>query len=101
MKKLVIALVCGLLLVPISAWGQKWIEPYTARDGTRVEGHWQTQEEIRQKSYSTPGQINPYTGQFNPFTNRLNEPQTINPTPRPYDPLNPQPYQPNYKYRGW
>ena len=67
MKKLICTLVCGLMLVPLSAWGQKWIEPYTDRDGTQVEGHWQTSEDVRQDQYSTPGKINPYTGQYNPY----------------------------------
>ena len=34
MKKLIIVLICGFLLAPLSAWGQNWIEPYTDKDGT-------------------------------------------------------------------
>jgi len=98
MKKLVIVLVCILLLMPISAWGQKWIEPYYKSDGTYVEGHWETQEEIRLKSYSTPGQINPYTGQLNPYTGSLKGPQPGTPAPMPFDPLNPQNYQRDRRY---
>ena len=40
MKKLIGALVCASDAAPLSAWGQKWIEPYTDKDGTQVEGHW-------------------------------------------------------------
>ena len=68
MKKLIIVLICGFLLAPLAAWGQKWIEPYTDKDGTQVEGHWQTPEDLRKDKYSTPGTVNPYTGQFTPYT---------------------------------
>ncbi len=99
MKKLIMALICGLMLVPITAWGQKWIEQYTTRDGTRVEGHWQTREDVRNEQYSTPGKINPYTGQFTPYTNSLKGPQPVNPTPMNPNPLGPQNYQRDYRYR--
>ena len=71
MKKLIIVLICGFLLAPLPAWGQKWIEPYTDKDGTQVEGHWQTPEDVRKEQYSTPGKINPYTGQFNTYNKRI------------------------------
>jgi hypothetical protein len=71
MKKLIIVLICGFLLAPLSAWGQKWIEPYTDKDGTQVEGHWQTPEDVRKEQNSTPGKINPYTGQFNTYDQRV------------------------------
>jgi hypothetical protein len=103
MKKLVIALICGFMLVPLSAWGQKWIAPYTAKDGTQVEGHWETPEDLRKDNYSTPGKVNPYTGQFNPYSDSMKGPQRINPTPVNPTPLNQNPYypQPDYKYRGY
>jgi hypothetical protein len=91
MKKLMIALICGLILVPAAAWGQKWIYPYTDKDGKTVEGHWQTQEERNKERYSTPGTINPYTGQFNPYTGGLNKPQPLNPNPPAQNPYYPQP----------
>ena len=114
MKKLIIALICGFLLAPLSAWGQKWIEPYTDQDGTQVEGHWQTPEDVRKERYSTPGKINPYTGQFNPYIGSGQGPLPANPTPANPTPLNPTPpnqnpyypqqdykYQPkDYKYQG-
>jgi hypothetical protein len=102
MKKLVIAWICWFMLMPGGAWGQKWVEPYTASDGTQVEGHWQTPDDRRQGQYSTPGKVNPYTGQFNPYTGSTKNPQPATPGPPP--PLNPNPYyppQPDYKYRGW
>jgi hypothetical protein len=82
MKKLMIALICGFLLAPLSAWGQKWIEPYTDKDGTQVEGHWQTPEDVRKERYSTPGKINPYTGQFNPYIGSGQGPLPGKPNPR-------------------
>ena len=72
MKNFICALICGLLLMPSSAWGQKWIWPYTDKDGKKVEGHWQTPEEARKERYPTPEQNNPhinhYTGQYTPFS---------------------------------
>ena len=102
MKKLICALFCGLMLVPLSAWGQKWIEPYTDKDGTQVEGHWQTQEDVRQDKYSTPGKINPYTGQFNPYSGSGKGPQSVTPAPTNPTPMNQNPYypQPDYRYKG-
>ena len=101
MKKLIIVLICGFLLAPLSAWGQKWIEPYTDKDGTQVEGHWQTPEDVRKDKYSTPGKINPYTGQFNTYDKRVpgSSPQPDTNTSNPYaipgsspDPKAPNPY---------
>jgi len=101
MKKLIVALICGFLLVPFSAWGQKWIEPYTDKDGTQVEGHWQTPEDVRKDRYSTPGKVNPYTGQFNPYTGSSQGPQSVTPTPMNPTPTSPNPYypQPDYKFQ--
>jgi hypothetical protein len=98
-KKLLIVLICGLLGLPVAAWGQKWIEPYRKSDGTWVAGHWQTPAEVRRDSFSTPGKINPYTGQFTPYTYRekgSTGPPTI---PPPFDPFAPQDYQRQYRYR--
>jgi hypothetical protein len=102
MKKLICALFCGLMLVPLSAWGQKWIEPYTDKDGTQVEGHWQTPEDVRQDKYSTPGKINPYSGQFNPYSGSGKRPQSVTPAPTNPTPMNQNPYypQPDYRYKG-
>jgi len=97
MKKLIMALMCGILLAPITAMGQTWIEPYTKSDGTVVEGHWQTPEDVREKGYSTPGKINPYTGKYNPYTGSYTTPQPVNPPPTRFDPASPQDFRPNYK----
>ena len=99
MKKLIIILICGFLLALLSAWGQKWIEPYTDKDGTQVEGHWQTPEDVRKDKYSTPGKINPYTGQFNPFTGSGQGPLPASPTPLNPTPPSQNPYYPQQDYR--
>jgi hypothetical protein len=101
MKKLMMALICGLVLVPVLAWGQRWIEPYTKSDGTQVEGHWETPEDARMDKYTTPGRVNPYTGQFNPYTGSVPGPPSARPTPvTPPIPQNPYYPQPNYQYPG-
>ena len=105
MKKLIIALICAFLLVPVAAWGQKWIAPYTDKNGTYVEGHWQTPDDLRKDKYSTPGRVNPYTGEFTPYQPGVKTPQPkpYNPTPMPATPANPNPYyqQKNYRYQGY
>ena len=117
MKKLMVALIFGLVLAPFSAWGQKWIQPYTDTDGTQDDGHWQTPEDLKKDRSSTPGKINPYTGQFNPYTGSSQgplpvtrtpgtpAPATSTPgTPAPATPTPPgqNPYypQPDYRYKG-
>jgi hypothetical protein len=99
MKKLLVILLCGAILAPAGAWGQQWIEPHYTSDGTFVEGHWQTPAEGREKSQATPGQVNPYTGQVTPFSPTSPGPRTVNPSPLPYDPRNPQPYQAYQPYQ--
>jgi hypothetical protein len=106
MKKLMIALMCWFLLAPAAAWGQKWIEPYTDKDGTQVEGHWQTPEDVKNDKAATPGKINPYTGQFTPYTGSGKGPPLPNPTPAQPAPEKPttkgqNPYypQPDYKFQ--
>lgn len=103
MKKLMIALICGFMLAPLTAWGQKWIPPHTGRDGTFVEGHWETSDDLRKDRYSTPGRVNPYTGQFNPHSSTVRVPEPYNPTRMPPTPSNPNPYYPqqDYRFRGY
>jgi hypothetical protein len=105
MKKLLIALIIGSLLVPVVAWGQTWIDPHMDSDGNYVAGHWQTSEDVRQQRYTTPGRVNPYTGKFDPYSSSLPSPRPMNPQPiTPYQPNyqpNYQPdFQPNYKIPG-
>ena len=99
MKKLIIALICGWLLVPAGAWGQQWVDPYMRIDGTLVPGHWRTPEDDRTDRYSTPGKVNPYTGQFNPYTGSGNTPTMATPKSTPAK-SNPYYVQPDYAYHA-
>jgi hypothetical protein len=87
------------MLVPLSAWGQKWIAPYTDKDGSFVEGHWQTQDELRKEQSMTPGKVNPYTGLFTPYSPNVNPPPPANPTLTPQAPLYLNPYYPPPDHR--
>jgi hypothetical protein len=99
MKKLLVGLICGCLWAPFSAWGQTWVEPYTDQDGIRVEGHWQTPEDLRKQKNSTPGRVNPYTGSV-PGTSPAS-PTPPNPPPNPYYPQQDYGFQPkDYRYQG-
>ena len=100
MKKLIMVLILGLLAVPVFGWGQKWIEPYTDKDGTQVEGHWQTPEDVRNDRFSKPGTVNPLTGQFNPYTSDVKKPPIATPPPPSANPLALPDYRPNYKIPG-
>jgi hypothetical protein len=96
MKKILIALTLGLVFYPLTAFGQKWIEPSIKSDGSQVEGHWQTPEEARKATKSNKGTTNPYTGQINPYNNSLRGPDPINPNPmgpNPFGPDNPRDYR--------
>jgi hypothetical protein len=100
MKKLFIALICGLILAPVCGWGQQWVDPYYTTEGGYVPGHWKTPEDHRQDRYSTPGKVNPYTGQFNPYTGSGQGPQgrtstSVNPNPLG---LNPYYSPPEYRW---
>ncbi len=71
MKKILLSLTLGFVLFPLVAMAQKWVEPYTQRDGTQVEGHWETPQDSWQKNFSQPGTVNPMTGQFNTYDKRV------------------------------
>ncbi len=89
MKKILLALIFGFVFLPVTASAQKWIEPSTKSDGTKVEGHWQTPQEARQESASQPGTLNPYTGQFNPHDSRYRGSNPANPYPNALPPYGP------------
>jgi hypothetical protein len=76
MKKILIALIFGLVFLPVTATAQKWIEPHV-RDGTQVEGHWESSNEAWRRQFDKPGTVNPLTGQVNTFGRRnyLTSPQ--------------------------
>jgi hypothetical protein len=70
MKKILIALMVGIVWLPLSATAQRWIDPYTERDGTSVEGHWVTPKDRWSHEFSKPGTIDPFTGNFNTYGGR-------------------------------
>jgi|RhiMetdeSRZDD1v2_1073273.scaffolds.fasta_scaffold291412_3 hypothetical protein len=63
MKKiafLAIALIFGWLTV---AQAQVWVDPYTRKDGTQVQGHYRSNPDGNPyNNWSYPGNTNPYTG---------------------------------------
>jgi hypothetical protein len=63
MKKLpllVIALIFGWLSV---AQAQVWVDPYTRKDGTQVQGQYRSNPDGNPyNKWSYPGNVNPYTG---------------------------------------
>ena len=66
--------------------GQKMGGAVYGPGGTRVEGHWQTPEDLRKEKNSTPGKVDPDTGRFNPYTGSGAGPlpanrTALNPTP--------------------
>lgn len=86
-----IALICGLVLMPLAAWGQKWIYPHRDKDGNYVEGHWQTSEERFKEQESTYKPNTPYSGQVNPSTGSINRLQPSTPYVPGQNPNYPQP----------
>ena len=86
MKKILLALILGLVFFPVTATAQKWIDPYMRKDGTFVEGHWESPKDSWQRSYSQPGAVNPLTGQFNTYGSR-NYLAPPNPTLKSPNPL--------------
>jgi hypothetical protein len=70
MKKILLALILGLVFFPVTASAQRWIDPYIRQDGTFVEGQWSSPKDSWQRSYSQPGAFNPLTGQFNTYGSR-------------------------------
>jgi hypothetical protein len=100
MKKLILLAVLGLLVAPLSAWGQQWVDPYYKSDGTYVAGHWKTPEDARQDRYFTPGQVNPYTGRFNPYTGSLKSSQPPPPSQQKSILLQLPDFRPHYKIPG-
>jgi hypothetical protein len=80
MKKILIALMMGIMWLPLTAKAQQWVEPHTRSDGTMVEGHWVTPQDRWKSQFSTPGSIDPFTGHFNRYGRKdfktSNEPRT-------------------------
>ena len=52
MKKILMALILGLVFFPVTATAQTWVDPYVRKDGTDVEGRWESPKDCWQRSYS-------------------------------------------------
>jgi len=70
MKRLLMALMVVIVSLPFPAIAQRWVDPYTTKDGAYVEGHWENPQDSWQKNYTQPGTTNPLTGQFNTYGRR-------------------------------
>jgi hypothetical protein len=70
MKHIIIAMAAALSCAAF-AQGQHYVAPHMTRNGTFVEGHFQTNPDSSlQNNWSTQGNVNPYTGQagtVNPY----------------------------------
>ena len=63
MKTGIIAFVMASLVSVTALGDDVYVQGYTKRDGTYVEGHRRTREnDTRDDNYSTRGNTNPYTG---------------------------------------
>ena len=64
--KIICALVI-LLALPSLVSAQVWVNPYTRRDGTAVQGHYRSVPDGNSyNNWSYPGNSNPYTGRVAP-----------------------------------
>lgn len=84
----------GLVLVALAApaLADTYVNPYTRKDGTYVEGHYRSSpNNTKMDNYSTQGNTNPYTGQrgtVNPY-----QPAPALGSPNPYG----QPRDPRFR----
>lgn len=61
MKKIIVLVL--LVLFANCTFADTWVNGYTKRDGTYVQGHYRsTPNHTRMDNYSTRGNYNPYTG---------------------------------------
>ena len=67
MKKILLTILLAIILLPLPAVAQTWVEPFMQPDGTMTPGQWSTKADDWQKSFSSPGTMNPFTGQFNSY----------------------------------
>ena len=64
------------------AFSDEWVNGYTRRDGTYVEGHYRSNRDGNPyNNYSTKGNVNPYTGEkgYNDPNTSFSKPYKINP----------------------
>lgn len=77
MKKLL--LVLALAVMAVGAMADTWVNGYTKRDGTHVQGHHRSSpDQYRYNNYSSQGNTNPYTGQRGTQRNEFSNPPAYN-----------------------
>jgi len=65
MKKLIslVALVAISIMLAVGADAQTWVNGYTKKSGTYVQGHYRSSpDSSKYNNWSTKGNVNPYTG---------------------------------------
>jgi hypothetical protein len=63
MKKIIVTLVACVLGGMFAISAQNWVNGYTRKDGTTVQGYYRSdRNHTNHDNYSTSGNINPYTG---------------------------------------
>lgn len=63
MKKTALLAIAFILGWLSTAQAQVWVDSYTRRDGTQVQGHYRSSPDSNPyNNYSYPGNVNPYTG---------------------------------------
>lgn len=79
-----------ILIFNHNSYADEWVDGYTKRDGTYVNGHFKSSpNSTNLDNYSTQGNSNPYTGEsgtrardYSPEASRYGEGQTIYTGPR-------------------
>ena len=58
-----VAMLLAAMAITGAAQAAKYVDGYTKKDGTQVQGHYKTESNSsKQDNYSTKGNTNPYTG---------------------------------------
>jgi hypothetical protein len=72
---LIIIATAAAVTAPAFAQGEHYVNGYERRDGTYVQGHYQTNpDNTVNNNWSTQGNQNPYTGQYGTRPRDPNEP---------------------------
>lgn len=62
-----------MCIIPLS-FGDVWVDGYTRRDGTQVNGHYRTEPDgYINNNWSTQGNVNPHTGKRGMVSRNPNE----------------------------
>jgi len=78
-KALSILGVVALLIAPTEVYAGTYVNGYTKRDGTYVQGHYRSSPNSkRYDNYSSRGNTNPYTGKKGTKRNEFSSPPKYN-----------------------